>query len=324
MRPLRRVGGSLFAGLLALGVTTQKVGAAGETPLARVGGVELKAEELRASLANLDPNTRSALARDPALLNQVVRAMLIQRLVLQEALAKQWDQRPEVVAQLEQVRQNTIVESYLDSVSVPPQDFPSEAELRKAYEANKPALLVPRQYRLAQIFLELPSTADKAAIDKTRTRADAVRNSLRSRDADFAAIARAETDEKGGAARGGEIGWLTEAQIQPEIRPSIIGLAKGAVSEPIRLGDGWHILKTLDIKEAYTPTFDAVRAQLSQQLRAQRSKADRQTYVAGLLKENPVAINELALTEVVPAANAPAPVATPQPAAPKAPRPSFK
>jgi parvulin-like peptidyl-prolyl isomerase len=320
LRSPARAGGFLAASLLSIAVAT-----AGETVLARVGGTELKADELRASIANLDANTRSALSKDPALLNQVVRAMLVQRLVLQQALAKQWEQRPEVIAQVEQARQNSIVESYLDSVSVPPKDFPSEAEVLKAYESSKPALLVPRQYRLAQIYIELPAGADKAATDKLRARADAVRTKLRHQDADFAAIARTETDEKGGAERGGEIGWLTEAQIQPEIRPSILTLAKGAISAPIELGDGWHILKTLDVKEAYTPTFDAVRTQLAQQLRAQRAKADRQGYVAALLKENPVAINELALAEVVPAAaESPAPAPSPQPAAPRPPRLNFK
>ncbi len=314
--------GFLVAALLTLG--KPEIEAAGEAVLARVGGTELKAEELRASLANLDPNTRSALARDPALLNQVVRAMLIQRLVLQQALAKQWDQRPEVIALVEQTRQNTIVDHYLDTVSAPPKDFPSEIEVRKAYDTNKAALLVPKQYRLAQIFIGLPANADKATTDKARARLDTVRNNLRQSGADFAAVARAESDEKTSAERDGEIGWMTEAQIQPEIRPSVVGLAKGAISEPIQLADGWHILKTLDTKEAYTPTFEAVRSQLEQQLRAQRAKADRAAYVATLLKENPVAINELALTEVVPPAERPAATPAAQPAAAKGPRLNFK
>jgi parvulin-like peptidyl-prolyl isomerase len=269
--------------------------AASSEAVARVGNLDVNLDEIRASLANLDVRELAAISRDPSLLNQVVRSLLVQRILLREAQAKKWERQPEVMAQIERSRQAVITESYLQSIAKPPDGWPGDAELQAAYDASKPSFLVPKQYRLAQIFIATPRAADKAAIDKAQAKLDAVKRKLAEKGADFAAIAKSESEEQASAANGGEIGWLTETQIQPEIRAQAVALAAGAQSEPIRLGDGWHILKSLEIKEAFTPTFEQLKPQLFQQLRAEKTKANSQTYLAKLLQENPVSINELAL-----------------------------
>ncbi len=293
----------IFIASLLLVVTCNSVPAAPETSpsaaiLARIGDTDVKVDEIRDALDDLEPRERAALARDPALLNQTVRSLLVRRLVLKEALGKHWEDDPAALAQIKRARDNAIIESYLQSVSKAPAGYPSDADTQAAYDANKAALVVPRQYRLAQIFIAMPKGDDKA-VEKAKAKLESVKKSLRQRDADFAAIAKAQSEESESAGRGGELGWLTEMKIQPEIRPQVTNLAKSAVSEPIQLGDGWHILKLLDSKEAYTPGLDEIREQLVQQLRAERVKAGSQTYLGKLLQRNPIAINELALSNVL-------------------------
>lgn len=269
--------------------------------LGRIGSVEISAADVDGALAGLDSRERENLAKDPARLNLIVRAYLVQRLVLKEALEKKWDQKPDIVAQLERVRESAITETYLKSLSEPPENYPSEEELRGAYESSKPALLVPRSYRIAQIFVsDPPGGADQAARDKAGQKLERVRKHLAAPGADFAALARVESDDSQSAARGGEIGWLAETQIQPEIRDRLPSLKLNAVSEPVRLDDGWHILKVLDVQEAHTPTFDQIRLKLAQQLRAERTRANTQAHLAALVKQHPVAIDELALAKLLP------------------------
>jgi len=267
--------------------------------LARIGDTEVKTEEIRAALEKLTPREQTALAQDPSLLSQAVRTLLVRKLVYKEALTKHWEREPGVAEQLEQARQNALIESYLESVSKPPAGYPSEAEIKTAYEAGKTALLVPKQFQLAQIFIATPKADDKASTEKAQNKLEAVRKKLKQRDADFAAIARADSDEPNSASRGGEIGWLGENRIQPEIRPSVVALAKNAISEPVRLADGWHILKLLDAKDACTPALDDVREQLVNEMRVERMRATSKAYLAKLLQENPVAVNELALSKVL-------------------------
>lgn len=267
--------------------------------LGRIGALEIKVDDVRRSLHGLGEIQESAVARDPALLSQVVRSLLVQRAVLKEAAEKKWDQRSEVVAQLAQARDTALAESYLQSVSTPPEGFPDDAELKAAYEANREALRVPRSYRVAQIFVSSPKGADKATADKAQAKLEQIKKLLKQKDADFAAIAKEHSEEVASAARGGEVGWLAEDNIQPDIRAVAAKLDLNAVSEPLRLEDGWHVLKVLDAREPHTPTLEQVRPQLTQQLRAERTKAGLQAYLAKLLKDNPLAINELALSEVL-------------------------
>lgn len=289
-----------FIGVLLLTTGLAASGAADDsTVMARAGDAEVKIDDIRAALEQLNPREQAAISRDPALLNQTVRTLLVQRLLLQEALSKKWDQQPDVVALIERAREAVISESYLQSLSKPDDGFPSEAELKDAYEANKSALLIPRQFKIAQIYLAAPKGADASTTEKEKARLEALRKSLRQPNADFAAIARAQSDDKESAKTDGGIGWLAENQLQPEIRAKVAELAVNGVSDPIQLKDGWHIIKCLDIKEARTASFDEARAQLAQQLRAERGRTERQAYLAKLLQEKPVYLNELALPKLL-------------------------
>jgi parvulin-like peptidyl-prolyl isomerase len=267
--------------------------------IARVGTNDITADEVRAVVTALDARQQAALARDPALLSQAVRTMLANRLVLKEARARKWDQQPAVIAQLERARENLIVESYLDSVAAAPDGFPSEAEVKAVYDANATAFLVPRRFQLAQITVALAKEADKAAEDKARKKLDDVVKKLKQPGANFAALAKSESDDGESGERGGEIGWLTEAQLRPEIRSQVVGLTKAATTDPVRLDDGWHILKLLDTEASHTRPLAEVRDALVQRMRAERAEANRRAYVAELFKQSPPIINELALSKLL-------------------------
>ena len=267
--------------------------------MARVGDIELRSDEIRSMIDKLEPREQAAISRDPALLNQSVRQLLISRLVLKEAIAKQWDKEAGTAAAIEQARNAVIVESYLQSLSKVDDAFPSEAELKAAYESNKASLQIPRQFKISQIYVATLQTAEPAVIEKAKARLETIRKSLRQPNADFSVLARTQSDAKESAKSDGELGWIAESQLQPEIRTEVVKLAKNGVSEPVRMSDGWHIIKCLDVREARTASFDEARARLAQQLRAERVRAARQTYLAGLVKENPLSVNEMALSKVI-------------------------
>ncbi len=278
--------------LLVIVTALPLLGAETAPVLGKIGDIELSTGELRDIIAGLEPSQAAALTKDAAALEQYVRAFLLQRMVLRKAAAEKWDQQAAVIAKLVRTRETVLAESYLEKVSAPPPDYPAEADLKEAYETNREALRVPKSWQLAQIYL-----ADDQPVEASvPSRVTGLQKQLKTKGTDFAALARASSDDRATAANGGLIGWLTESQIQPEIRARLPKLVLGGVSEPIRLTDGWHIIKVLDIREAHTPTLDQVRAQLSLRLREERARANRQRYLADLLKDHPLAINEIELS----------------------------
>lgn len=261
-----------------------------------IGGVELREREVLESLGGLGTMDKEALANEPATLGKLVRSMLVQRVIYQEALEKKWDVEPAIQPLLKSTREAAITDSYLKSLCRPPEGYPSESELRTAYAASREALTVPRSYRLAQIFIAAP---EEGAEKTAKARLEAILKRLKAAEADFGQVAREMSEEKESAARDGEIGWLSEKQIQPEILAALPKLRLNVVSEPVRLKDGWHILKVLDAREPFTPIFDQMRVQLAQRLRAEKIRADMQAYVAETLQKHPVAINEVALSKLL-------------------------
>jgi parvulin-like peptidyl-prolyl isomerase len=270
----------------------------GDEVIARIAGSEVTAEEVRATIALLDQRQQAAAIRDPAVLSQTVRAILANRLVLKEALAKKWDQQPAVVAQLARARENVILEGYLQSVTAPPDSYPNETEIKSVYEANLNAFLVPRRFQLAQILVAVAKDADKAAEDTARKKLDDVLKKAKQPGADFAALARTLSDDQATAERDGQIGWVGEPDLKPEIRSQVIGLEKQGITDPIKLDDGWHVIKLLDTEASHTRPLAEVRDALVQRMRAERAEANRRAYVGDLVKQSPPEVNEIALSRL--------------------------
>ena len=269
------------------------------TIIAKVGDSEVKADDIKPLIEKLPVRDQLLLSKDPAALNNLVRELIVQQLVFKEALSKKWEQQPQIVAQLERIRQQAITQSYLQSLATPPADFPSQADLETAYETLKKnnALQVPRQYRLAQIYIACPKGADKAIEDKAQTRVDAALKALKS--GDFATVAKSLSEDPASAQRDGELGSLGETQIQPEIRSAISSLSKNGTTDPIRINDGYHIIRVLEIKEPYTATLDEVKAPLTNELRNQRAQVIAKAYLAKLLQQNPVTLNEIEVAKLI-------------------------
>ena len=276
----------LRTALLLLAAATPALAA--DPVVALAGDKEITASQIQPYLAKVSPAERDALLQNPAALSRAVRAVLLQRQLLDEAKAADWEKNPETQALLARVRDAAISESFLESVTAVPASYPADDEITALYESRKDSLRLPREYRLAQIFIA--SADDKA---KAKSKADALAKQVKS--GDFAALAKSNSNEPRSAAKGGEVGWLAEESIQPAIRQSLAGAAKDSIAGPIQLDDGFYFVKILDVREPRTATLEEVRPQLAAALRQERAALNRQAYLERLQSKSPVTINEIAL-----------------------------
>lgn len=258
--------------------------------IAKIGNVTFMVDEFRPYLAKLNAEQRTALATDPKKLDQFVRAFLAQRLLVQEALAKGWDRQPEAEIQLRRLRENAVADGYLESITAPPKSFPSEEQIKQAYEANQKSFQVPRQLKLSQIFIACPENASPEEVKKTKERIDMLAKYLTDPKADFTQVAKTKSEDAETATRGGEIGWVTEAQIHASIRPTAVALKKGETSAPFRISIGWLILRATDEREARTLSLEEVRPMIVARLREARQRQESAAYMRALVKDQPVTI----------------------------------
>jgi peptidyl-prolyl cis-trans isomerase SurA len=65
----------------------------------------------------------------------------------------------------------------------------------------------------------------------------------------FATLAVLYSEDPGSAAKGGDIGWFSKAELDPEYAKVAFGLKKGAVSKIVESSFGFHIIQCLDRTE---------------------------------------------------------------------------
>ncbi len=263
--------------------------------IAKMGATEIKAADLKRLIASDQSEVQRTDSLDE--LDQIVRRELVRQALVAEAKAKGFDKSPEFLQKLERVKEQIMVSAYVNSLSKPPADYPSEADLKAAYEANKASFTSPKQYQLAQIYIALPANADAAATQKAMQRVNEIAAKAAVRNADFSKLAREVSEHKESAAKGGELGWLPEPQIVPEIRTALQGMSKGAVSAAIKSAAGWHVVKMIDSKEPSERAFSEVRAYLTDALRLRKAQVNEQQYLADLIKKAPITVNQVELAK---------------------------
>jgi parvulin-like peptidyl-prolyl isomerase len=276
------------------------------TLLARRGDLSLTEAALREMLEREPPERREALLRDPAALGQYVRQRMLRLALLEEAKAQRFDQRPEAVARAEQARQEAIAEAFLESLSRPDPAWPPEPEVQTVYDANRTRFMVPRQYRLAQIFLAVPAGAPKDAEEAAQRRlrewrTQAVATNPRQR-TDFAELARRHSEDRASAPRGGALDWIREDRLVEPIRGAVAGLEEGAVSEPIRTEQGWHLIRVEATRPAGPAPLAEVRDSIIALMRQQRTQELSRQALNEMLRREPIMIDEIQLGRLAAAA----------------------
>ncbi len=294
MKPVNRFAVSICL-VGALHATALQAQDPGDDVVAKLGTVEVRLSDLQKLLESQPREVREQLLQSPQALDRLVRTEVFRRALLVEARAKGWDKRPEVIAQMDRAREQALLSGYVNDVSRPPADYPGEQELIAVYNVNQAEFTVPKQFRVAQIFVAVPKDAPKADADRLRKKAEDIVKRAQSKEVDFARLAQANSDHKPSAEHGGDLGWLAEREMIAEIKAVILSLAKGEVSKPVRTEQGWHIVRLVDIKPPSVRPLAEVRAQLVQALRQRRAQELERKYMDDLVDKTPLAVNEIAL-----------------------------
>lgn len=137
------------------------------------------------------------------------------------------------------------------------------------------------QQRRARHILIKPNAliTDQQAVDRL--------NQLRIRiegGADFAQLARTNSDDRGSALKGGDLGWVSKGQMVAEFEEVMMASPIGAISAPFRSEFGWHILQVTDERE-YDGTEEIKRDRARRAIRDQKVQERQQTWLRSLRDE---------------------------------------
>lgn len=117
----------------------------------------------------------------------------------------------------------------------------SEQEVNNFLASDQGKMQLSEEFHLSNILIPTPEGANSAAIQAAAQQAGQVYQQLK-QGADFAqmAIARSASEN---ALEGGDMGWRKAGQLPPEFAKMLSGLGNGEIAQPIRIPNGFLILK---------------------------------------------------------------------------------
>lgn len=101
---------------------------------------------------------------------------------------------------------------------------------------------------------------------------------------DFAALARANSDDPTTATSGGELGWVNPANLPPSYREAISGLAPGELTEPFQTQAGWHLAEVMEWRERDAGAAIA-REEATEAIRQRKAEEETELWLRELREE---------------------------------------
>ena len=144
-----------------------------------------------------------------------------------------------------------------------------EAELRKYYAENVARYSTPEERRVRHILLKAEQGADAATKAQAKAKAQEVLATLEKDRSRFAELAKKSSQDPGSAAQGGELDWFGKGAMTKPFEDVAFALKKGELSGLVETDFGFHILEVQDVRGGTARSFEAVRAQLEDEVKQQ-------------------------------------------------------
>jgi parvulin-like peptidyl-prolyl isomerase len=151
----------------------------------------------------------------------------------------------------------------------------SDADLRREYEQLKGSeFTTPAKITLQEIVVK-DDAGGEALAQELAAKARAGE--------DFAALAKAHSAAPT-RAHDGEVGEIAENDMDPDLRKLVLALPVGGVSQPVRIPDGYRIVKVTARTPAVTIPFDVAAEKLRERAMNARFEKEYEVYMQELRK----------------------------------------
>ncbi|HVA66457.1 MAG TPA: peptidyl-prolyl cis-trans isomerase [Elusimicrobiota bacterium] len=133
----------------------------------------------------------------------------------------------------------------------------SDEEVRKYFDANKDTLGVPGAARVSDIMVASENSANDLLV------------ALKS-GADFSKVAAEVSLDNATKNQGGDMGFIPRGMLQPQIGKAVFAAKPGDVVGPLRLSNGYFILKVVSFRQSKPATYKEISSRLKTALLADK------------------------------------------------------
>lgn len=149
------------------------------------------------------------------------------------------------------------------------QSLESEVDIRQedikaAYDQLLAGFEADEQRRVAHILVEITPEQDEAA---ALAKVTALQERLLAGES-FTELAKAESDDLGSAAAGGDLGLNGKGVFDTAFETAMFELPVDTLSEPVKTDFGYHLMRVSEVKKTEPPTFEQAKERLKAELLA--------------------------------------------------------
>eukprot|EP01114_Cavostelium_apophysatum_P007707 TRINITY_DN19866_c0_g1_i1.p1 TRINITY_DN19866_c0_g1~~TRINITY_DN19866_c0_g1_i1.p1 ORF type:complete len:639 (+),score=217.45 TRINITY_DN19866_c0_g1_i1:261-2177(+) len=167
----------------------------------------------------------------------------------------------------EQVKAEYVV---FDADAVASQVQVSDVEVTDYYNKNLKNYTTPEQRTASHILITVARDAKPADQAAAKAKAEAVLAEVRKNPANFAEIAKAQSQDPGSAPSGGDLGVIEKGSLVKPVEDAIFALKEGQTSAVVQSEFGYHIIKLTSLKPAAQQPLDGAREAIAADLKKQK------------------------------------------------------
>lgn len=138
---------------------------------------------------------------------------------------------------------------------------PTETDLKSTYEDQRSRFVQPARSLASHILVALATGADADAERAALQKAQSLRERVLGGES-FETVASEASEDPGSAGQGGDLGWIEPGLTDPAFEEALFALEAGAMSEPVRGADGYHIILAREVEAERGKSFEEVREEL--------------------------------------------------------------
>ena len=159
----------------------------------------------------------------------------------------------------------------------------SDDELRRRYQDNIDSYRTPERVHARHILIKTTGVP-KDQTSKLRQKADDLLKQLKG-GANFAELAKKNSDDPGSAQKGGDLGWIVKGQTVPDFEKAAFSLKPNELSGVITTEYGFHVIQVLEHQQARVESFDEAKSQLLAEAQKEIGDQNMQKAVANARDE---------------------------------------
>ena len=253
----------LFAAALAWCQQPPAAPASADDPVVlTVGAEKFTKSQFEAMVATLPAQQRAQITT-PEQRRKVAEQLAELKTLAQEGRAHKLDQLPDVKVKLALQADQVLANAEYQALGSKSAD---DTALRAFYDSHKEDfeevtarhILIRFQGSPAPLGLGKKELTEAEALQKTKDlRAKIVAG------AKFEDVAKAESDDTGSGANGGDLGSFTKGRMVPEFEKAAFSQPVGQVGEPVKTQYGYHIIL---VEKRQGKPFEQAKAEIAQRL----------------------------------------------------------